>query len=510
MIGQGEALLQETRAAAQAEVACLRSTVEATQAEVERLMADPAVCAYLDYREAQEQAEREAREQVRRGLEARLAALRPGAALGQGTEALEALAAQAGQAGFPDLATEARDAAEAAGRMVQAQAQAEAALRRRRLVRWAEGRAGQAQPGDFAFVLDEEAGTALHLRPLPAHSGRLRFQVVAALGVENHPGEYGDVPARGRAWRWRNPRAGDPEGLSQAQAGVVVQVVQGRLRSGWSINRANARLARQSAGERRADHRPHETESAQSAEGRDQAQIAASVPQPAESALQPPEAVVTDDLAGLSPQVTARLRRVGLRARAAIEEMLAAGESVFLALPGVGPATLAVVQDWLSAPAPTHVTEGEAGSKPEEQATVEVVPDEAEAGSQPRAEVEALAVEETKAAGQGDIETEALSSSEPPAHACEPAITVEGDGVSGQRLAGWRGVAQVGLLPVARRLGFEEIQVLVHEDQGLATLVVYWPGGETTLSCPADGRAGQMKALRAVIEQIHAQIPAWR
>jgi hypothetical protein len=105
VIGQGETLLQETRAAAQAEVARLRSTAEATQAEVERLIADPAVRAYLDYREAQEQAEREAREQVRRGLEARLAALRPGAALGQGTESLEALAAEAEAHGFDETAT---------------------------------------------------------------------------------------------------------------------------------------------------------------------------------------------------------------------------------------------------------------------------------------------------------------------------------------------------------------------------------------------------------------------
>ena len=67
------------------------------------------------------------------------------------------------------------------------------------------------------------------------------------------------------------------ETRATAQAGVVAQVVQGRLRSGWSINRANARLARQAAGERPVARRPQEAESVQSAEGRDQAQIAASL-----------------------------------------------------------------------------------------------------------------------------------------------------------------------------------------------------------------------------------------
>ena len=163
------------------------------------------------------------------------------------------------------------------------------------------------------------------------------------------------------------------ETRAAAQAGVVTQIVQGRLRSGWSINRVNARLVRQAAGERPAARRPQEAESVQSAEGRDQAQIAASLPQPAEPALQSSEATASGDLEGLSPQVAARLQRVGLSTRAAVEEILAAGEGVFLALPGVGPATLAVVQAWLSAPAPTCVTETETDPQPEEQATAEIV-----------------------------------------------------------------------------------------------------------------------------------------
>jgi hypothetical protein len=86
----------------------------------------------------------------------------------------------------------------------------------------------------------------------------------------------------------------------------------------------------------------------------------------------------------------------------------------------------------------------------------------------------------------------------------EPTITVEGDSVDGQRLAQWRGVARVGLTPVAQRLGLDEVQLLVHENEGQSTLVVYWPGGEATLSCPVDGRVGQMRAIRGLVQQIRA------
>jgi chromosome segregation protein len=138
VISQGEALLEQTWAEAQAEVTRLQTEAEAAQAEVERLMAAPEVQAYLDYREAQERAHREVRERERRELEVRLAALRPGAAVGQGTGPLAELAAQARKTGFPNLAAQAQDAAEAARQVAKAQAQAEKALRKRRLIRWAE------------------------------------------------------------------------------------------------------------------------------------------------------------------------------------------------------------------------------------------------------------------------------------------------------------------------------------------------------------------------------------
>ena len=125
----------------------------------------------------------------------------------------------------------------------------------------------------------------------------------------------------------------------------------------------------------------------------------------------------------------------------------------------------------------------------------------AQAGSQLLVEDQTMA---EAVQGGAKIKVNPLSQIEIPA----PIVIVEGDEVSGQRLAQWRGVAHIGLIPVARRLGLDEIQMLVHEEQGQATLVVYWPGGETTVSCPADGRAGQMKALREVIGQIQAQAPA--
>ena len=42
-----------------------------------------------------------------------------------------------------------------------------------------------------------------------------------------------------------------------------------------------------------------------------------------------------------------------------------------------------------------------------------------------------------------------------------------------QRLAEWQGVVHIGLISLARWLGIEEIQMLVHEKQGQATLVIY-------------------------------------
>ncbi|MCK4300762.1 MAG: hypothetical protein KAX80_14570, partial [Planctomycetes bacterium] len=367
--------------------------------------------------------------------------------------------------------------------------QAEVALRKRRMIRWAERRARQAQPGDFVFVTrkvvgkDEEAGdemgVALHLRPLPAQSGRLRFQVIAALGIENPPGEYGDVPARGRIWRWRNPPAGETEGLTEVQAGMVAQIVRGKLRSGWAINRANGRLERQVAEEREAARKSQITiaEDAKAVETTECAsEVRPAVPvfqseehQPAEPKPQPSKAAATGGLEGLSSQVTARLRRVGLNTQEAVEELLATGETVFLALPGIGSATLAAVQvqTWLSAPTQTDVTETESESESEPQAdgqaTDVVLQSDAEAEIQPQAEsippaeeqaegedrsdaeVQAqpqlqpqagsvpLAEERVEGEGQDDAEAQAQPQPQLQAQVPDPTIIVEGDGVSGQR-----------------------------------------------------------------------------
>jgi hypothetical protein len=529
VISQGEALLEQTWAEAQAEVTRLQTEAEAAQAEVERLMAAPEVQAYLDYREAQERAHREVRERERRELEVRLAALRPGAAVGQGTGPLAELAAQARKTGFPNLAAQAQDAAEAARQVAKAQAQAEKALRKRRLIRWAERRSTQAQPGDFVFVVsevggkDEEAsdgpGAALHLRPLPARSGRLRFQVIAACGIENPPGEYGDVPARGRAWRWRNPPNGEPEGLTEAQAGMVAQIARGRLRSGWSINRANARLARQTARdkdkERKATRESRSARDVQSAVPVDQPpqsqEHRPAEPQPQPVKTEPDvDAKATGDLEGLPPQVAARLRRVGLNSRKAVEDTLTAGQDVLLSMPGIGPATLDAVQAWLNAcvqaDADSEVRETEGETKFDSQSLTEseglqreMVGDESQ--DEPAAQSQPPAGDQSS--GEAD-QVEPGAETQSPIAELDVNISVEGDGVSGQRLARWQGVANVGLTPVAKRLGLEEIQVLVHEEQGQSTLIAYWPGGETTISCPIDGRAAQMRAVRKLVQQIRA------
>jgi hypothetical protein len=515
VISQGEALLEQTWAKAQAEVSRLQTEAESAQAEVEQLMATPEVRAYLDYRQAQERAEQEARAEECEELQARLATLRPGAAVGQGAAALADLATEAKKAGFPNLAAQARDAAEAAQQVVEAQTQAERALRKRQLTRWAERRVGEARSGDFVFVLEEAGngpGAVVHLRPLPANSGRLRFQIVASLGVENPPDEYGDVPSRGRAWRWRNPPTGEAKGLNEAQAEVVAGIVKGKLRSGWSINRANARLAarpaRRTVGEHAADG---ETKSA-----KEQKPVASASASPEIETAAPPATLSAGDLEGLSLQAAARLRQVGLCTRQAVEDTLAAGDDVFLALPGIGPATLAAVKEWLNHPAQIDHMEAE----PEEQPAAALDTDEELSDME---QDEAVAVIATlgemppvttslpapRAISDAPLVASAVCEGVQPAYesqpqAPEPTITVEGDDVDGQRLAQWQGVARVGLTPVAQRLGLEEVQVLVHEDEGQSTLVVYWPGGETTLSCPVDGRAGQMRAVRELIQRIQA------
>jgi hypothetical protein len=55
-------------------------------------------------------------------------------------------------------------------------------------------------------------------------------------------------------------------------------------------------------------------------------------------------------LEGWSPRAAVRPRQVGLCARRAVEDTLAAGDDVFLALAGVGTAILAAVRAWLDAP----------------------------------------------------------------------------------------------------------------------------------------------------------------
>jgi hypothetical protein len=95
------------------------------------------------------------------------------------------------------------------------------------------------------------------------------------------------------------------------------------------------------------------------------------------------------------------------------------------------------------------------------------------------------------------------------AHLGEPGSVAPWDNHSGAQSPGI-GIrpSNYGSTELAKILGLDEIQMLVHEEQGQATLVVYWSGGETTVSCPADGRAWQMKALREVIGQIQAQASA--
>ena len=300
---------------------------------------------------------------------------------------------------------------------------------------------------------------------------------------------------------------------------MVAQIVRGKLRSGWAINRANARLACQAAQdkdkEREATCRSRAAEDVQSAVPVDQPSQSQEH-RPAEPESQPlktetdVEAKATGDMEGLPCQVAARLRRVGLNSREAVEDTLTAGEDVFLAMPGIGPATLTAVQVWLNAPvqpsADPEVKEAEGETKADSQPLAEsedlpgeVVKDESQ--DEPEAQSQPPAADQSW--GEA-VQVEPRAKTQPPVPELDVNISVEGDGVSGQRLAQWQGVANVGLTPVAKRLGLEEIQVLVHEEQDQSTLIAYWPGGETTISCPIDGRAGQMRAVRELVQQIRA------
>jgi hypothetical protein len=424
---QGEALLEATWAAAQKEVTRLQNEAKTIQAEAEKLMEEPEVRVFFDHRQGQRRAEDRAR---RNGKQMQGADRRAGRRewhSEKDRECSSAVAADNDGAGCQERPQGAQDNAQAGPprerRRVEAaspraKATSEVAERRRKrgLFRWAERRSQVAQPGDFVFILvfaGETLGRAVHLRPLLARSGRLRFQVVEAWQMNGEaPDEYSDLPARGRSWAWCEPPNGLPEGLGQAQSELVHQLCRNRV-PGWRINQANARLAEKricaTSREGPESDRPHRSPKAcpgdrgrnEEAEKRATAgapapegklgpskreRRATSVreaqgeadPEPGDSGpcrkgegdqaggataqgkvrevkqarsdIKPdshPQAIV-DGIEGLPERARRRLSAAGLTSRQMIQDVLAAGEDVFLGLSGIGPETLDIVRSWLA------------------------------------------------------------------------------------------------------------------------------------------------------------------
>jgi hypothetical protein len=165
-------------------------------------------------------------------------------------------------------------------------------------------------------------------------------------------------------------------------------------------------------------------------------------------------------LEGLPSRAAALLKGAGLETAEDVAEVLVEDGDVLLAIDGIGPKTLEAIREWLA----------------EKLAAGEV-----EVGTSVKAETE------------NDVKADER----------EIAITVVGDdGLSGQELAQWSGAARIGL----KSLDVEDVQLLVGCENGLVTVMAEWPGSETTLSHPANGRSTKMKVIGRINQQIRARV----
>ena len=224
--------------AAKEEVQALEARLAAARSELQALTEDPEVQTYLTFEEHERREEARRRALHEAELRRRLRALRPGVLIGEGEEALRRLAREAEEAGFDDLAAEANEAAERAV-WVRLAREAEVEERRQReFVRWCNERAVE---GHLVLILHWGERQAVQLRPRPAASGRVWFEVVDATGVEEPPTSYSDLPAGARTWRvdgWTPPD--DEFGPAQKQfLRALATGIRGR-----EANRMNAALAR--------------------------------------------------------------------------------------------------------------------------------------------------------------------------------------------------------------------------------------------------------------------------
>jgi hypothetical protein len=183
--------------------------------------------------------------------------------------------------------------------------------------------------------------------------------------------------------------------------------------------------------------------------------------------------------------VVTRLRKAGLT-REAVEEAVS-DETAFLALPGLGEATLAAVRAWLGMGEPA-----------------------AESG-RPGAEVEAAEPGAGETPGEPETPQE-VHEQEEREEKMEPEIVVVGlrmDGdMPGTRLTEWRGMAHA-LLPVLRAGGLGRLELLVEETYNgngpEVGILASWKENTVEITVPGSGdRSCRMVAMRQLMQELRA------
>ena len=431
----------------------VQAQLESTAAELHALEDDPDLDAFLTITEQERQkkvAERKARCQK---FERRLATLRPGARIGEGEEALRALAEEAKAEGFENLAAQADLAADQATH-VRRTREAEAAKKlRQAFIRWCNRHAADAH---VVLVLSWDERQAVQLRPHPAASGRLYFQVVDAIGTTDAPAKYDDFPSNSRTWK--TGKWTEPEGFTSEQVRFLRKLTSGVR--GRKANRLNAELAK--AAKEAKEESKTKTDKA---EGDVEAQ-----------AIEPTETV----LPGLPAAVVTRLRKVGLTTREAVREVVS-DEATFLALPGIGEATLTVVREWLAEPS----TQAEPGTK-------------AESGHE--AELDASSNEK---AVEAQLETREVNP-----EIVVAGISVGGD-MAGTRLNEWSGLAKAALLPALRAGRIGRLDLLVEETHNgngpEVNILASWDEDSAEVIVPGNGdRSCRIAAMRQLVRELCA------
>ena len=436
----------------------LTSQLEQIEADLRALDEDPELEAFLALTE-HERRERAARREVHREeFERRLDTLRSGALIGEGEDAMRILAEEARAEGFESLAAQADRAAGQAAHIRHAREKEAAEKLRREFIRWCSR---HTKDGHIVLVLSWDERQAAQLRPRPAASGRLYFEVVDVTGSADVPEKYDDFPASSRTWKAK--KWTEAEGFTLDQTRFLHALVSG-IR-GREANALNAALAKKV-----------ETNVKAEASVDAQPQVAAETPKTTE-----PEPETTVDLPGLPAAVAGRLHKVGLTSRQAVREA-ADDETTFLALPGIGKATLMAVQKWLA--------------EEDEDTTATSRNDDSKDPSG--------GLEDAK---PGIVEAE------PEAAEVEPEIVVAGismdDDMSGIRLTEWRGLANAILTPLLRTGRIGRMELLIEEthngDGPEVGILASWDGDMTEVTVSGNGdRSCRIQAMRQLVAALRA------